>query len=451
MLTRYRRWLYLCSAVYLCFAAVTLCRAVDRPFYNWDILPYHGVAIGYFESDPAAVHAQTLEAFRKGVRPTLHKSLLEPHKPGSYRNTVAADPEAFRQQLPFYAVKPLYAGLMAALHGLGISLVDASVWISITGFAFLLVVLWYWIPPGVDPGLWRLAIPAFFSIAAYPIANLAFLSTPDALSVFLLTAGCFLICNFHNGISENSTDNHYSPLAGESNPRCGFGGGKAKSSQSLPPRLSSAPTGAGFVCSPVKGERLLKNWRHPFAFTLLLLSIAARPDNVIFVLMLAAYLAVLAPTPHKLSFRTAAVIGGAALLLYFFINHFAGSYGWAVLFHHSFIKLSAYPATLEPAISFSDYRRELLQGAMFVWERSPREWMLLAAGILTTLLYGKPEGTTAKLWYGLVFLAWTNMLIRFLLFPNTTERYFYFNYILLLYGLFTLWRPVIMQKEKTSA
>ena len=48
----------------------------------------------------------------------------------AYLAKIKADPEALRQQLPFYSVKPLYPALMAALGVVGVPLGFGSVLIS---------------------------------------------------------------------------------------------------------------------------------------------------------------------------------------------------------------------------------------------------------------------------------------------------------------------------------
>lgn len=93
--------------------------------------------------------------------------------------------------------------------------------------------------------------------------------------------------------------------------------------------------------------------RHRFraGCALLLLAVPVRPDNLLWVVVVAAYGALRRPQDR----RAAAVFVGAALVTYFVQAEASGNLGWMTLFHHSFVERLAYPAAVEPSLSLPDY------------------------------------------------------------------------------------------------
>jgi hypothetical protein len=106
-----------------------------------------------------------------------------------YLHAMATDPVSLAQQIPFYAVKPLYPGLMLALHAVGVPLPLSTVLISAAAFIALGLLLFAWLRRHHGP--WLALLFAGLLCVSPPFAVLASLSTPDALGLLLVTGAAF--------------------------------------------------------------------------------------------------------------------------------------------------------------------------------------------------------------------------------------------------------------------
>lgn len=90
---------------------------------------------------------------------------------------------------------------------------------------------------------------------------------------------------------------------------------------------------------------------------LLLLSIPIRPDNLLWLLIVAAYVA-LQDRGARVRAGVAAAAGAAACVGLF---AWAGEPGWRVLFHHAFVEPLPYPAAHTPSLGLGGYARVYLR------------------------------------------------------------------------------------------
>ena len=107
------RWLDSLGLAFLAatFALVAACSLL-RPAYNWDVLPYVALA----SETPAMSAAERHEvAYRlvEAAAPGSDWALLTAD--GAYRVQMAADAEAFDNQLGMYRIKPAYIHAARAL------------------------------------------------------------------------------------------------------------------------------------------------------------------------------------------------------------------------------------------------------------------------------------------------------------------------------------------------
>lgn len=193
-----RRTALIVSAFSLLLGVLAV-HALLRPAYNWDMLGYIGVAEAVETRDPAEVQRRTYAAAKAAVPPAAYRDLVGAAGDGSpdvggrnrYRQVVAADPEAFRQQLPFYAVKPLYPALIYGLTKAGLNPVDASVLLAVLGFLGAMIVILWWFARHHGP-LWALLFASLVALSI-PLSELAKLSTPDSLSILLVVLGAMAL------------------------------------------------------------------------------------------------------------------------------------------------------------------------------------------------------------------------------------------------------------------
>jgi hypothetical protein len=119
---------------------------------------------------------------------------------------------------------------------------------------------------------------------------------------------------------------------------------------------------------------------------------------------------------RKLDIVEFAALSLLALGSYFTINHFAGNYGWSVLFYNSFLGGVIAPGEMIIHISRSAYLHQVVRGA-FVWLISGSFALYLLLGGLAISLN---RSSMYSLMCGAVLAA---RVLSYLLYPNGDERY----------------------------
>jgi hypothetical protein len=160
-----------------------------EPFYNWDLIPYVGIAQVWSGKDLRDAHSATFTLLEQRVPPGRYADLIGRN---DYRQGVFNNPDDLHKQFPFYTVKPAYPILLLVLDKLGMDMVSGSVGISMACYVSIGLLLLGWTCRYMPP------FPAAVSVAALlstPIVlHLAAFSTPDALSVFAMLLGvCLLV------------------------------------------------------------------------------------------------------------------------------------------------------------------------------------------------------------------------------------------------------------------
>jgi hypothetical protein len=260
----------------------------SRPYYNWDMLPYIAVAFHLGGASVEEAHARAYEVARETLPPAEYDLLTQAN---DYRRTVAGNPAAFVQQLPFYSVKPAYSLLILGLERAGLNPVRASVMISQASYLMIGILMLAWLGSLLSPPL---AIVSTWGVMSAPfLLDLARFSSPDALSTALVLSALWLALE------------------------------------------------AGRFCA---GESLL------------LLAIAVRPDNVLWLLVLAGYGA---RGPRR--GRVAAAFAIAGIVACLALAHWSRDPGWTTLFYHSFVQRLAYPETFAPSLGPLGFARIYLR------------------------------------------------------------------------------------------
>ena len=176
-----------------------------------------------------------------------------------------------------------------------------------------------------------------------------------------------------------------------------------------PDALSTALVLAGLYC--------FHQSRLSYGMPLLLVSILARPDN--FVLMLVAMVALFLTKRISLPIAALWLLAGSAFV--FFTHHTSGSYSWQVLMVNSHYPI-ANPADVSIKYGLRDYLFDLAIGLRSL-PSSTQLFIWIAAGLAAFRLIR--ESWTRWL---LVVTA-VAVFLRFLAFPISQDRYFVWSYL----------------------
>jgi hypothetical protein len=191
------RWLGLSIAVI--FSVIVATVLAQRPLYNWDLVPYVAIALKNAGEPADSLRQKTFDTLKRSVPDDAYEFLsggseykASPYnRAGDYRFLVAHDSKIFSDQLPLYAVKPVYPALMSLLSKMGINPVTAAIVISATAYVAICLLLYVWMSRWL-PVLISLPMLALFSLNPF-FATLPQFTTPDPISVFTLLLGTFLI------------------------------------------------------------------------------------------------------------------------------------------------------------------------------------------------------------------------------------------------------------------
>jgi hypothetical protein len=171
-----------------CLLMIAVCvYTYKKQAYNWDILPYMAVVLSYENKDATAVH-QTVYSIAKKEIPTQAFSQLTDTF-SSYRKLMAASPDEFRLQLPFYSVKPLYTGICYLFYKAGLPLTRATALPSLLSWWLIAMLLYWWIRK-YHSTLFAACTSTLLMLMP-PLLLTAQLSSPDSLSGLLIFAAVF--------------------------------------------------------------------------------------------------------------------------------------------------------------------------------------------------------------------------------------------------------------------
>jgi hypothetical protein len=150
----------------------------------------------------------------------------------------------------------------------------------------------------------------------------------------------------------------------------------------------------------------------------LLSSIYVRTDNVLLVLVVLAYLWLISKEMNSIQ---SAVLAVVSLVSVFVITHFAGDYGWRMLYYRAFIAIPIAPGEFTARFSLADYERALRAGTSALLNSSFIPYLLLA----TIGWFGSSQRQVGRILA--ITLAFT--VLHFVLLPSVADRYFGLFYI----------------------
>lgn len=147
------------------------------------------------------------------------------------------------------------------------------------------------------------------------------------------------------------------------------------------------------------------------ALGLLFVSLGVRTDDVLILIAVLVWLA----WEKKLPRLVAATLAAAAIGIVLGINHWAGSYGWIVLFRFSFIG-GRYPAQIAHVLTVKEYVDGAVRGAAALIDRVA---IWLFVGCLAWRLRPNP----------LLIVVGGAAAAHFLLYPSPEDRYLVWAYV----------------------
>ena len=272
--------------------------AIYRPAGNADLIEYIAVVDQWEGATGADLNAKTyadLDALLDDTQyadVTGTQGITELGR-DAYLAKIKADPEALRQQLPFYSVKPLYPALMAVLGVVGVPLGFGSVLISALAYAALILLLFRWASRHV--GEWSAVVLVTLIALSAPFWILARLSTPDALALLIVMSGLYVLLEWRR------------------------------------PGLALAILLVAVLARPNAVVAVL---------AIAAVAALARPESGI-----------------RLAWPRAALAAVAGLALYLGLTVWSGNYGYATLFYHAVVGYLPFPADGAPPLSIGEIAR----------------------------------------------------------------------------------------------
>jgi hypothetical protein len=165
------------------------------------------------------------------------------------------------------------------------------------------------------------------------------------------------------------------------------------------------------------------------ACIILIFSQLVRPDNIVLALLVMIYFTFAGPRPYSMRLRTLALLLGASLGVHYSVALWSGSYGWQVLFVHSFIDFLTAPRDFAPELTLATYLL-VLKSAVFTELIAQKSAPFM--GVLMTLTFAAapPKFRKGDVYSHLLLVLFMATVVRFLLFPAWADRYFVFLHLM---------------------
>ncbi len=171
-------------ALYILVSLDMLKASIKQPHYNWDMIMYIAIAKSYEEPDMKKLHSFTYSEVKKAVSDQVFTSLTQ----GYYRHDIYTDLTAFKEQLHFYRVRPLYSALIYLFYKCGMGIAFATHFISGLSIALGIILLYLILYP-IVPSI--LSLPILALCYFFPFSGVAGLSTPDGLAFLVILLSVF--------------------------------------------------------------------------------------------------------------------------------------------------------------------------------------------------------------------------------------------------------------------
>ena len=283
----------------------------------------------------------------------------------AYHTATFENSQYFVSQLPFYNVKPLYVALGAGLSAMGLDYVDSFVLISALAYFLTGILLYYWIVAITKNRLLSAAV-ILLTLLSPPILMSGRIPGPDMLAALTILAAVYLL---------------------------------------LEKRL----------------------WF--YSFLILTVSIAIRPDNIVFLCLILLYVYLTGRKYNAIRTKWLLTFFIMSVALYLTINMLSGNYGWFTLFYHSFIERLNDPAAFNEQFSLTAYFGGLAAAVKdypYSFSSLPLYLLILC---IAAYIFKRSEDHVLLLFAGVVVV---NLMVKIVLFPDFDDRFYTAYYLLIL-------------------
>ena len=178
-----------------CLAALSF-HLYLRPIYDIDSLGYMGNAMLWQDTDPVRIHQRVYQEVRTQLPTTVARHFLgqEPGQSEEQSRSLrdrAINPGHFAEFLPFFAIRPIYNGLLFILNKSGMSFIRASVIVSSASFFILGCFLFLWLREHTSDPIAALA--TLLTMMCSPIRLIGSYTGADGLSTLCAISALYFI------------------------------------------------------------------------------------------------------------------------------------------------------------------------------------------------------------------------------------------------------------------
>jgi len=203
-------------------------------------------------------------------------------------------------------------------------------------------------------------------------------------------------------------------------------------------RLSTPDTLSSFLIL-VSLYLLMETPSKVLGYCVLVLSLLARPDNILLAMVVIAYFNFAAPPCLAVTRRWQAVLLVAPLALSLVVRHVTGFYGWWTGFAHSFYGWMVAPAEFSEPFTIPAYMKVFIQVLGFnpVFERGVA---FIGLFLIFTLVTARVRLRTGSVYSHAAIAFALAVVVRVIMFPEWEDRFYVAYYAMSVICFVAVWR-----------
>lgn len=374
-----RNWVQPLFVLYfLLFTIFLFMQAINHPTNNWDMLGYAGSVKSFETDDKKEIHDFVFSELEKYVDAETFQDLTSGSE---YRKIVYADPESFRQVLPWYQIRPIYTGAIYVLTKFSVNIFHASALVSASAVFVGLWIFYLAFRPYVANSFW-FALPFF--IVLNDAVKIASYSSPDSLAFLWVGILSYFFIRRHRLFLW------------------------------ILPLSIIVRTDLIFMVGLF------------LAYLFWFYSVEQRKT-----LKVRKGFSLIKTQRGKVVLASV-----ASLAIYFAINTIFGNYGWATVFHLMFVSRLNYPADIVVHIDFMQYFNAVVYGLPGMLQNNAFDLFvgifIVMIGVLINLKQygGKLKHILAGRLNALMVISFLFIVAHYLVFPEDDSRFFVAQYMI---------------------